>query len=646
MSATDPFEVVLERLDTVSRNGTTATARCPTHPDSNPSLSVARGDRQPVVITCHAGCSTQTIVEALGLRLSDLSTPGNGQRQEVRRTRYPYVDEHGEVLYYVVRTEPGRDGQRKSFHQVPVSGASGPGAMKGVRRTLYRLPEVLTAIRDGATVFVVEGEKDVDVLAAAGYCATCNPGGAGKWHAVPDAAAVLAGADVMICVDDDPPGWQHARQVAASLQQTAAAITVLGPAIGRDVAEHLGAGRSVEDLLVVASSDPAVTSVGVDDWLGADDGGHHAAATTDDGSVDRYTATRIADVDPEHVTWLWPGRLPAGKLVVLDGDPSVGKSTLMLDVAARVTSGRPLPGEHLASVRASNVVLLAAEDGLADTIRPRLDAAGADTTRVHHLDAVPRVDDEGHVTWLPPTIPDDLAAIEALIVDTGAVLVVIDVLMAYLSGRHDSHRDQDVRRALAQLAAVAERTGACIVLLRHLRKTRGSAMYAGGGSIGIIGVARAGLVAAVDPEDDTGARRVLAATKCNLSAPPTALAYQLTADPDRDAARIEWLGPTTHTADALMVGPQSDETRSEVQMAKDFLREYLAVDGHLSSEVFDVARNGHDITEKTLRRAQKALGVEAYQRDRKWWWRLPSAASDGQPERGHLRLLTPDEEES
>jgi hypothetical protein len=149
------------------------------------------------------------------------------------------------------------------------------------------------------------------------------------------------------------------------------------------------------------------------------------------------------------------------------------------------------------------VVLLAAEDGLADTIRPRLDAAGAAPTRVHHLDTVPTYDAEGHVVaWVPPSIPEDLTALEALIVQNGAVLVVIDVLMAYLTDRVDSHRDQDVRRALAQLADVAERTGACIVLLRHLRKSRGLAMYAGGGSVGIIGVARAGMVAAIDPYDE------------------------------------------------------------------------------------------------------------------------------------------------
>ncbi|MGI8757153.1 MAG: AAA family ATPase [Acidimicrobiales bacterium] len=110
-----------------------------------------------------------------------------------------------------------------------------------------------------------------------------------------------------------------------------------------------------------------------------------------------YRSTRLADVVPERVEWLWSGRLPRRKLVVLDGDPTVGKSTLMLDLVARITTGRPMPGETFATVLPSDVVLLAAEDGLADTIRPRLDAAGADCARVHHLDAVPVIGDEGTV---------------------------------------------------------------------------------------------------------------------------------------------------------------------------------------------------------------------------------------------------------
>jgi hypothetical protein len=343
-----------------------------------------------------------------------------------------------------------------------------------------------------------------------------------------------------------------------------------------------------------------------------------------------FRATRLADVRAERVRWLWPSRLPAGKLVTLDGDPDVGKSTLILDVVARLTTGRPMPGEDLAAVPVSDVVLLAAEDGLADTIRPRLDAAGADVARVHHLDAVPAYDDDGQVVaWVPPSIPEDLGALEALIVETGAVLVVVDVLMAYLSGRADSHRDQDVRRALAQLGEIAERTGACVILLRHLRKSRGSAMYAGGGSVGIIGVARAGMIAAVDPDDETGARRVLARAKGNLAPPYPSLAYTLVPDEVRGCARVEWLGESAHTGDQLLAPPPDAEDRDKIDEATDWLRDVLDRPRKRAEVVAEGRPEGYG--EKMLERAAKRLGVVS-ERDqqvqgRPATWSLPGYAT-------------------
>jgi hypothetical protein len=345
----------------------------------------------------------------------------------------------------------------------------------------------------------------------------------------------------------------------------------------------------------------------------------------DKGDGSRFRSTVLADVTAERVTWLWRDRLPRGKVVILDGDPAVGKSTLTVDLAARISTGRPMPGEHFACVPASAVVLMAAEDGLADTIRPRLDAAGGDPSKVHHFDAVARVDDEGNTRWQPPTIPDDVAALEALIVQTGAVLVVVDVLMAYLSGRADSHRDQDVRRALAELADVADRTGACIILLRHLRKSRGSAMYAGGGSIGIIGVARVGLVAAADPDDETARKRVLAVVKNNLGPTPPALAYSLTGDEATSVARVDWLGESPHTADALLA-PVEQEPRSARDEAADWL---LGVIGDGSPTLKQVETWARDagIARRTLHRVAADIGVVVERDDTKQGrpstWRLP-----------------------
>lgn len=331
---------------------------------------------------------------------------------------------------------------------------------------------------------------------------------------------------------------------------------------------------------------------------------HRPAAT--------YKATTLSDVQPERVSWLWPGRLPFGKVVTCDGDPSVGKSTLVIDLAARLTTGRPMPSETEAWVPPSDVVLMSAEDGLSDTVRPRLDAAGADTTRVHHFDGVQCYDDNGQPTGIvPPAIPGDLPALEQLINDTGAKFVVVDVLMAYLHGQVNSHKDQDVRRALSQLAAVAERTGACIVLLRHLTKgsAGSSALYRGGGSIGVIGLARVGLTAGHDPADDTGERRILAVAKCNVAEKAGSVAYTLVSDPDRGCARIEWLGGSALSADELVAPNQSAEERSAVDEAAEWLQSVLT-DGPQQAAVLRNLAQNEGISWASLKRAKDKLGVE------------------------------------
>jgi RecA-family ATPase len=160
---------------------------------------------------------------------------------------------------------------------------------------------------------------------------------------------------------------------------------------------------------------------------------------------------RLADVRPEPVTWLWPGRVAAGKLALLVGDPGLGKSWISLDVDARLSAGLPWPDGG--SPSAGSVLLLSAEDGVADTIRPRLDTLGADVTQVHHL-AVLRTGERDRAVQLT-----DVAALELAIHRIHARLLIIDPISAYL-GSTDSHRDAEVRGLIAPLPALAEPTGA------------------------------------------------------------------------------------------------------------------------------------------------------------------------------------------
>jgi hypothetical protein len=327
----------------------------------------------------------------------------------------------------------------------------------------------------------------------------------------------------------------------------------------------------------------------------------------------------LSEVQPETVEWLWPGRIPYGKLTVVDGDPGTGKSVMTLDLAARLTTGRPMPDGT--PVEVAGVVIVNPEDGIADTLVPRLNAACGDASRVSVLDEV--LDDKGYVRSL--RLPGDIPTIEAEVTARGARLVIFDSLMGALGERVDSYRDQDMRAALSPLAGMAHRTGAAIVLIRHLNKgTGGKALYRGGGSIGIVGVARSGLLVAKDPHDES--RRILASSKSNLAPPPKALAYRL-ADTPNGSVRVEWLGEADYTADEL-VTPASAEERSAVDAAKEWLAEFLA-DGDVPATrvLAEGQQRGH--SDKALYAAYKALGGvpqrRGFGRGGFWLWHLPPA---------------------
>ncbi len=347
------------------------------------------------------------------------------------------------------------------------------------------------------------------------------------------------------------------------------------------------------------------------------------------------TVQTLADVPAERVAWLWPARLPLGKLIVLDGDPSTGKSTLTLDLAARVSTGTRWP-DGTPGTTPAGVLLLSAEDGLADTIVPRLTAAGADLRRVHALTDVPSVDEDGEVRRVPPSLPRDVPVIEKVVTEKKIKLVIVDVLMAYLTGKVDSHRDQDVRGVLHQLAAMAEHTGCTIILVRHLNKAGGSnALYRGGGSIGIVGAARAAYLVARDPEDAD--RRIFAVTKSNLSVEPPSLAYRLVDDPTNGCARIQWEdSPVEHTAASLLAAVSDDDTRTERDEAADWLIDYLTANGGQAprTDVLKGARAA-GYSEATLKRAKDRAGVghvsEGFPRQTLWLIAL------GSPRGEHMR---------
>jgi 5S rRNA maturation endonuclease (ribonuclease M5) len=248
------LEDILAKLDGARRSGDGWAARCPAHDDRSPSLTIGEGDDGRVLLHCQAGCTLDAICAALGLDLADLFPPKQTNRKAEIVATYDYVDEAGALLFQVVRMRP------KDFRQRRPDGQGGWiwKLTAKTPRVLYRLPEVLEAVAAARTVFVAEGEKDVDALRAAGEAATCNPMGAGKWRAE-HAQALEGAAKVVVVADADDRGREHAQAVADSLAGHVGHLLVVEALKGKDAADHLGAGLGIDELVTTYDSETSIS---------------------------------------------------------------------------------------------------------------------------------------------------------------------------------------------------------------------------------------------------------------------------------------------------------------------------------------------------------------------------------------------------
>lgn len=331
---------------------------------------------------------------------------------------------------------------------------------------------------------------------------------------------------------------------------------------------------------------------------------------------------RVSDVVERPIEWLWPNRIPLGKITLFQGDPSVGKSTVTLDIAARITKGATWPDGHGTAPQGC-VILVSAEDGIADTIRPRLTAAGAGLDCVHVLEGF-ATKEKGGVD--PVSLDTHVNQLHALLLERPDVrLVIIDPISAYLGGV-DSHVNADVRKILGPLSKLAEARAVSFIIVTHMNKSAGTkAMYRGTGSLAFVAAARAAWAFSKDSGDPT--RRLMTLVKNNLAREATGLAYTIVGDPPH----VQWdPTPITTTADeALGSESGSSDDRYEKEDAADFLRELLAAGPKPAKEVFAAAKQaGH--SEATIKRAKRSAGVQTVQVGFHggWMWSLKQSTGD------------------
>lgn len=347
---------------------------------------------------------------------------------------------------------------------------------------------------------------------------------------------------------------------------------------------------------------------------------------------------RLSEVAPEPIRWLWPGRIARGKLTVIAGNPGLGKSQLTASLAAIVTTGGLWPVDRTPADRGA-VAILSAEDDAADTIVPRLVAAGADLTRCHVIDAALFVGAGGDPVAKHVDLSRDVAALRATLEGFGDVaMLAIDPAGAFLGGA-DSHKDADVRGILAPLAAMAARLDIAVVLVAHLNKSGGGgAMARVTGSLAFVAAARAAWLVAKDQQDPR--RRLFLPLKNNLAADTDGLAFEIEAfalDNGIQTSRVSWRSEVVTTTADEALAPHDDSRAPRRTEAKTWLRDLLA-DGPRPETEIDKLATAEGINKRTLGRAKKDLPAESVRIGVQWFWRLKSQG--GQlSRRGNVVLL-------
>ena len=310
---------------------------------------------------------------------------------------------------------------------------------------------------------------------------------------------------------------------------------------------------------------------------------------------------QMSNVEVEQVHWVWYPYIPYGKITVVQGDPGEGKTTFVLALIALLTQGKPLPEEENGT-EPINVIYQTAEDGLADTIKPRLLSVGADCERV-------LVIDENEIEL---TLSDE--RLEQAIRQSGAKVIVLDPIQAYLGGDVDMHRANEIRPIMKRLALLAERTGCAVILIGHMNKMGGAkSAYRGLGSIDIRAAVRSVLV--VGRVKDEPNLRIVAHDKSNLAPEGKSIAFELSPE-----MGFSWKGYCETTVDELLCGNGS--LLSKTAQAEKLLKDLLSEGEMLSEEITTQAKE-LDISNRTLKIAKQNIGVKSFRKGDKWYSSLP-----------------------
>jgi hypothetical protein len=590
-------------------------AHCPFHPpDKNPSFSIYQDkdgewrwkdfhdDQAGTIVDLAARLSGITAQAAIAELLQEYGFNHSPSIEKSILRSHIYRNRDGIEIAKKVKYA---DGRWAYFHKDAGAWVPGKGSAPA-------LPYYLEKFENRTFVVICEGEKDAEIVMRVSdeaILATSAPNGKASW---PDELTPhftqFSGMMFLYDVGNEEDARKHAHKlhVACPSAQIKIARVPLDE-IEADITDYLETFEGVSKAEALFKVLDGAKSIDFD------------TSQPQRATVAGQTPilTDLSSVEIEKLQWLWEQRFPLGKLSIIAGQPGQGKSFFSLFMAAQVTTGGIWPDDSRSPAKGS-VIILSAEDGVADTIKPRALAMGADTTKIRILDGV-ETEKRGRESF---DLSKHMLGLRKAVHDLGDTrLIIIDPISAYM-GSVNCHTNSEVRKCMHPLVTLAEECRVAVICISHLNKAEGfSAMSRVMDSTAFIATARAVWLIGADPQDSSGERKLLALLKSNLFGRTKGLAFRIVED------RLAFESNEVDIdANSLLV-PGGVGIASSVDRAKKMLSGLLVNGPVPSEEIYQRAKEEH-IPANALNRARKELGIrvqkEGFGESGRWVWELPS----------------------